>query len=162
MGWLYSNRWPARSYLIDHLVSQTPTLKHCCVGNNLWCVHEVKGITFVCLYMMQFHGGSYKYWGYKDVDETAGPYHVNCPLSYLKGLSEPVGFAIEWRERVREYHARRNRKLKIGDKVRWPNGREFQVCGVLGNAGYSVTELPHQGLVYRLKKSQAAAMEIFE
>lgn len=159
MGWLYSQRWPARSYLIDHLVSQTPTLKHCCVGNNLWCVHEVKGITFVCLYMMQFHGRSFKYWGYKDVDETAGPYHVNCPLSYLKGLSEPVGFAIEWRERVREYHARRNRKLEVGTRL--GTGGEYKIIENLGTSGYKVLV---EGLPYpcRMSKKTASNLEIFQ
>ena len=43
-------------------------------------------------------------------------------------------------------------KLDINDKVRLPDGREFQVCAsTWKRAGYSVTQLPHQGLVYRLK-----------
>jgi hypothetical protein len=161
MGWLYSQRWPARSYLIDHLVSQTPTLKHCCVGNNLWCVHEVKGITFVCLYMMQFHGRSYKYWGYKDVDETAGPYQVNCPLSYLEGLSEPTeGYSAEWRESVREYHARRNRKLPIGTRL-GTNGA-YTIIKNLGNRGYEVTIEGQSYYPYRMTKRQASQLEVFK
>jgi hypothetical protein len=166
MGWLFSQRWPTRKDLIDHLVkenSAVETLKHCCVGNNLWCVHRTnEGDTFICLYMMQLHRGNFPYWGYKDIDESMGPYQVNCPLSYLEGLSAAEGYAIEWRKRVREYHARRNRKLDINDKVRLPDGREFQVCATHGNAGYSVTQLPHQGLVYRLKRSQLSQVEIFK
>ncbi len=159
MGWLYSERWPKRGDLIDHLITQTPTLKHCCVGNNLWCVHEVKGTTFICLYMMQFHGGSYKYWGYKDVDETAGPYHVNCPLSYLDGLSEPVGFAIAWRERVREYHARRNRKLPVGTRL--GKEGEYTIFKDLGNSGY---EASLAGCPYhcRLSKRRVSTLEVFQ
>lgn len=166
MGWLFSQRWSTRKDLIDHLVkenSAVETLKHCCVGNNLWCVHRInEGDTFICLYMMQLHRGDFPYWGYKDIDESMGPYQVNCPLSYLEGLSAAEGYAIEWRKRVREYHARRNRKLDINDKVRLPDGREFQVCATHGNAGYSVTQLPHQGLVYRLKRSQLSQVEIFK
>lgn len=160
MGWLYAKRWPARSYLIDHLVSQTPTLKHCFVGNNLWCVHEVKGITFVCLYMMQRHNKEYPYWGYKDIDETAGPYQINCPLSYLEGLSEPVGFAIEWRESVREYHARRNRKLPIGTRL-GTNGA-YTIIKNLGNRGYEVTIEGQSYYPYRMTKRQASQLEVFK
>ena len=160
MGWLYSERWPTRKDLIDHITTQTPTLKHCCTGNNLWCVHEVKGIRFVCLYLMQFHGGSFKYWGYKDVDESTGPHYFNCPLSYLEGLTEPCNdYSRDWREEVRKHHARRNRKLKVNDKIRY-GGNDYQVCEVNGNAVYSVTQLPHQGLVYRLKRSQLSKVEI--
>lgn len=166
MGWLFSRRWSTRKDLIDHLVkenSAVETLKHCCVGNNLWCVHKTnEGLTFIALYTMQLHRGDFPYWGYKDIDESMGPYQVNCPLSYLEGLSEPTGYAGEWRKKVREYHARRNRKFEVGNKIRLPDGREFQVCATHGNAGYSVTQLNWQGPVYRLKKSQLSQVEIFE
>ncbi len=160
MGWLYSTRWPVRKDLVEHLVSQTPTLKHCTRGNNLWCVHEVKSIRFVCLYMMQFHTKCYPYWGYKDIDETSGPYHVNCPLSYLDGLSEPENeFSKCWRENVRAYHTTRNRKLPVGTRL-GTNGA-YKIIESLGNRGYlvKVDVLPYP---CRISKRLASQLEIIK
>ena len=81
------------------------TLRHCMRGNNLWTKQRTtdkktgKVITYVCLYMLQNHGDGV--WAYKPVDETMGPNYVNCPLSYLEGLSEPQGFAMKWRNNVK-------------------------------------------------------------
>ncbi len=50
-------------------------------------------------------------WGYKDLCESVHPYYYSCPLAYL----EMVPVACEtWRERVREYHARQKRRLRVG------------------------------------------------
>lgn len=40
MGWLFGHY--ERRSLIEHLVNGNglKTVKHCLVGNNLWCVHE--------------------------------------------------------------------------------------------------------------------------
>jgi hypothetical protein len=52
-------------------------------------------------------------WGYKDLDETAGPNAVDCPLSYLDAPHvAPEGYAPQWRERVREYHAKKKARPK--------------------------------------------------
>jgi hypothetical protein len=45
-------------------------------------------------------------WSVKIVHESCGPNETDCPVEFLDGLPEPVGFAAEWRERVR---ARRTR-----------------------------------------------------
>jgi len=158
MGWLYSERWPTRKDLIAHLTEDnehSKTLKYCCVGNNLWMVKELPdGTRFILLCLMQFHGCSFGYWGYKDIDETSGPYQVNCPLSYIEMCTEPHNDnSREWRERVRQYHALRNRKLGIGDTFTYC-GSEWQVCGTYGVHGWSIIPLPYKGVSYRLKKSQ--------
>jgi len=158
MGWLYSERWPTRKHLITHLTENNEhctTLKHCCVGNNLWMVKELPDETrFILLCLMQFHGGSYPYWGYKDIDETAGPNAVNCPLSYIEMCTEPNNdYSREWRERVRQYHKLRNRKLAIGDTFTYCS-MHWQVCDIHGMQGWSITQLPEQGLVYRFHRRQ--------
>lgn len=133
MGWLYSERWPERSDLIKHLTEGNgiKTLKHCCVGNNLWCVHEAvhqagseragEVIRFVCLYKMQKHGGSYPYWGYKDIDESAGPGEISCPVSYLTMCTYPVNqYAYDWRQAVYARHEKL-RQVKVGTKWKISN-----------------------------------------
>jgi hypothetical protein len=138
MGWLFSSAWLERKDLIKHLVEGNgiKTLKHCTVGNNLWCVHEIErrpGVIcrFICLYMMKgphncgkgYEGYDKDFWGYKDVDETMGPCETSCPVSYLEMCTAPEGtYAYEWRQRV--YARGRNaRALKIGSK--WKVGERI-------------------------------------
>ena len=164
MGWSYSDAWPTRKHLIDYLVADSDyskTIKHCCVGNNLWMVREhivCSDVSerFIVLCMMQRRASDVydMQWGYKDIDETAGPNAVNCPLSYIEMCSEPNNdYSREWRERVRQYHALRNRKLDVGDTFTYCN-MHWQVCDTHGMKGWSITQLPNQGLVYRFHRRQ--------
>ena len=43
-------------------------------------------------------------WGYKSLCEVEHPGYYSCPLSYLR--KAPVVLCQEWRERVREQHAK--------------------------------------------------------
>jgi hypothetical protein len=63
-------------------------------------------------------------WGYKDMDESMGPYEYDCPLALLDKLGPPPNeWAANWREKVRAFHARRAagadivKTAKKGDKV---------------------------------------------
>lgn len=52
-------------------------------------------------------------WGYKDLDESMHPFHYSCPLGYLEKVSiETYGGNVEWREGVREYHARQKERRR--------------------------------------------------
>lgn len=42
-------------------------------------------------------------WGYKDMDESMGPYYFSCPLGYLAMV--PQVASEDWRDSVRKYHA---------------------------------------------------------
>lgn len=46
-------------------------------------------------------------WGYKDMDESCGPYHYSCPLGYLAMV--PVAHE-GWRASVRAYHEKHRQK----------------------------------------------------
>jgi hypothetical protein len=66
---------------------------------------------------MAKHGGSYPYWGYKDIDETMGPVELSCPESYLTMCTAPESdYAYQWRQRVYK-KAQKARRMKIG--TRW-------------------------------------------
>jgi hypothetical protein len=44
-------------------------------------------------------------WGYKDMDESMGPYFFSCPLKYLHlAPIEKFGGNAEWRAIVHRYH----------------------------------------------------------
>jgi hypothetical protein len=64
--------------------------------------------------------GGFDYgWGYKSMDESMGPAYYTCPLSYLDMVPMPDSpYAREWREKVREYHAKQRRKFKVGQVVK--------------------------------------------
>ena len=63
--------------------------------------------------------------GYKGMDETAGPNESKCPQSILKLLTETdYEYAKEWRERCRRYHQDKKSpnsfaNLPLGTKVIW-------------------------------------------
>ena len=74
MGWLFSETWPTRAVLREHLVNGNgvKTLKSCWSGNNLWAVQECTegkyaGQKFIALYLCR--NGKQRVWDY-DVDYT--------------------------------------------------------------------------------------------
>ncbi len=50
-------------------------------------------------------------WGYKDMSEACGPFYFSCPLKYLDLVPlERYGGNADWRQQVREHHARQREK----------------------------------------------------
>lgn len=159
MGWLFG--WNTRKELADHLLygNGVKTIKHCFKGNNVWAVQEYtypdtdwdgaphpkagQVTRFIGLYLIK-GGDTYNVktgrrnrdgWGYKDMDESAGPCYYNCPLAYLDMVPDPGGYATEWRQKVREYHSKRTQKLEPGTKIRL-YGREYTVGEKEGRRQY--------------------------
>lgn len=70
---------------------------------------------WIMVTLMQYYR-SHNGWGYKDMDETVGPYQCNCPEKYVKmadEAGEPANqHAKEFRESVRKHHADRREALK--------------------------------------------------
>lgn len=66
--------------------------------------------------------------GTKIMGEDVGPHDYGYPLAFLNRLSEPAeGYAIEWRQKVREYHAKKKdaAKLTPGTTIRLDEPKEF-------------------------------------
>lgn len=52
-------------------------------------------------------------WGYKDIEESMHPYFYSCPLKYLDLVPlDQYGGNAEWRDLVRQHHARIAEKLR--------------------------------------------------
>lgn len=173
MGWLFSGRWPNKAALVEHLTTGNglKTLKHCCVGNNLWCVHEGERsggrgtIRFICLYLMKgpttdrgYSGNDKDWWGYKDVDETAGPHQVSCPVSYLEMCTAPDNhYAYAWRQQVYA-RAAKLRSMQPGKKVKYGDV-VYEIIQRIQGGGFKVTS--PSGTVFRMKpKQMACATEV--
>lgn len=165
MGWLFG--WDDRKSLIDHLVrgNGVHTHAHCLRGNNLWAVQEYQGKKFIALYLLRGHGKSRDGWGYKDMDESMGPYYYNCPLGYLNMVDEPHNDnAHEWREAVREWYARRERNARVNGKagnVVQYGGRRYRLLTNLGRKGWGVRD-EGTGYPYRMKLSQLKEATLWE
>lgn len=130
MGWLFG--WDSRKSLVRHLVEGNgiKTLKSCSVGNNLWTVQEYttnegEQVRFACLYLIKGppygredgHG-----WGYKDVDESMGPYEISFPYTWLDLLTPTDSqYANEWRARVKA-RGEKLQKATVGSKWFFRNG----------------------------------------
>jgi hypothetical protein len=137
MGWTYG--WNTRDELVQELTrtheseqTKHEVIKRAFAGNNLWTVVEVadkaanKSERHIVLFKLAKHG----HWGYKDIGEECGPCEENCPLSFfdLAPLADDDNsYARGWRDRVRQYHARRNQKLTVGQEVKLTNGQTFRI-----------------------------------
>lgn len=125
MGWLFSSEWEERRDLVAHLThTETSTsegreykwvtLAHSVRGNVLWAVFQrsvngkVQQPAIACFLLSKQRDYG---WGYKDMTEAMHPYYYSCPLSYLELAPETCK---EWREKVREYHAKARRKFQVG------------------------------------------------
>lgn len=179
MGWLFSSSWSDRETLRDHLVNGNGLkhLKSCWKGNNLWAVceytypenhQERPGLTiqFVALYLCAKHGKGMDGWGYKDMDESAGPCYYTCPISYIEQVEAhekangygPHAYAAEWRASVREVVAKRRRKLAVGDKIKL-YGHEYTIGKCLGRRGYLIQNSMYD---YRMKLNQVKDVEVLQ
>lgn len=140
MGWMWpfdANKQSLISMLTEEsqvarpgCIITTKCLRHCYRGNRfsgvLWAVWERayaysdgrtqdKDRFIVCNIMR----GTKEGWGYKDVEEACGPYHVSCPISYLDMVPlERFGGDAEWRERVRAAHRRSVEKQRAKRKAK--------------------------------------------
>ena len=155
MGWLFGHY--TRKSLIDHLCygNGVETLKRKFVGNNMWAVQRTKdGITFACLYLIK---GNPRVtddpcnWGYKDVDETMGPYQHDFPVSWLDLLS-PIDseYAVSWRENVRK-RAEQMARFKIGTTWAYAS-HEYTIIERRSPTSFRVKN--EYGDTWRMKMSQ--------
>jgi hypothetical protein len=164
MGWLIG--WADRKSLVQHLCEDNgvKTVKRFFSGNDLWTVQETKtGDRFICLYKMV--GGRNQDWGYKDIDEASGPFEETCPLSFFDMVPCPTyGYAVEFRERCKAAHARKQMPLVKGDVVRLTNGETYTISEVgrrlRGHDVHGQTfRIPRRMLVRKLANTVAILRE---
>lgn len=165
MGWTFSSRWSNRKELLVYLRSGLrigegyELLKSSAVGNNHWylCRRKSDGRVFIGLDLMK--GGRSEGWGYKDLDETCGPNEVNCPMAYLDQAGPAEGYAVDWRERVREYHRKHSVakavKLEPGKVVTY-GGVDYRLDRSVGRRGWYVSRVPDEQQ-FRMNARQVAA-----
>lgn len=175
MGWLFSSNYANKRDMRYHLTEDNgvKTLKSCWKGNNLWAVQEYtydqgakagQTVRFIALYLCKFYKDE---GGYKDMDESSGPYYYNCPVSYIELVEaherehgySPQGYAAEWRAKVREHYARANRTLAIGQQFKL-YGKEYVVRGYTRAGGPYIVANLDVGQEFRLRKASIKHVEV--
>ena len=72
--------------------------------------------TFAAVFLTTRQDGG---WGYKDMDETAGPREARAPIKLIDMLSPTTSeWAQKWRQKCRDNAVRTSRTLKPGDVIR--------------------------------------------
>ena len=119
MGWYFSRQ--TRAQLIQELIQPQEgerahyhVIAHALRGNVMWSVVRItaketgifglnvgESTVFIRCDLLQGAGDD---WGYKPLEEAMHPYYYSCPLCYLDLAPEQCR---EWRDGVRNYHARR-------------------------------------------------------
>ncbi|WP_299628569.1 hypothetical protein [uncultured Tateyamaria sp.] len=145
MGWLFYTDRRVKTYAdekaeitrlctFDSDVRRTELLKACKVGSTWYAAVKVTNldgtavedrtytpdddgsITLAAVFLTRYEDGR---WGYKDMEESAGPVESRVPLSILNLLSEikdPDSYAHAWRQRCRDWAAIPD--YEDGDKIR--------------------------------------------
>jgi hypothetical protein len=157
MGWTFPYHTNTKKELIRDLTRDqsrdgrvSRILKKSVRGNVLYTLYEAgpEGDTrkFIVIFLMGKHGGDT--WGYKDIDESMGPYEADCPVSYLDEADEPISdTAREWRETVRARAAKRKaKKPKKGEtwtlvNCRIPEVKIVSVRPLRGTYNYTTYKL---------------------
>ncbi|MEE4205001.1 MAG: hypothetical protein V2I39_01830 [Erythrobacter sp.] len=110
-------------------------LDSACPGNRTWYgaierYHEAGGhlcvFAGICLVKWNPRAKDDLVFGYKDMDETAGPSEAGCPqriLDLLTSTNEP--YALDWRRRCHLTARLRARKLPDGALIRLPEAMTF-------------------------------------
>lgn len=117
MGWSFAMQDVGRKAHIESLTNQRHfsngyvPVAHRVVGSHIWqLVQRPDGTKHITLDLIaKERGGG---WGYKSLDEDAGPYHYDCPVTLLDRADPPATASAEaWRAKVYEF-ADRQKRLK--------------------------------------------------
>lgn len=167
MGWLFSDRWASKEQLVAYLRSPErngsnyEVLASTVRGSRHWYVarytKDDKVVTFIGLDLMEKSTDGVHGWGYKDMDESVGPYHYDCPLRFLDMVrdSEPVGYAADWRKSVREWHRKRAERPEwVAGQVVAYGGHEYRLTAPAGpRRGWNVIRVS-DGAAFRMTAPQ--------
>ena len=130
MGWTFVYGFDKQD-MVKELLTETETAKvidHSLRGSRLWVALSVgkegDRNPVIALFLLAKDGYSY---GYKDMDETCGPFYYDCPLKLLKAAPDSSKFAnAEWRAKVRKYWAKKKAEkenpIEDGCQVRVKQG----------------------------------------
>jgi hypothetical protein len=136
-------------------------LRHRVVGNHLWTLLKLPdGRITIHLCLLAGGGHQGMGWGYKSMDEESGPYVYDCPPSFLDEASEPRGYAIKWREMVRQHHTKRKTlKPYAGMHIKYGEHEYLLMESAGPRRGWRCHRVS-DGQAFRLKANQISRSEL--
>ncbi|WP_289084301.1 hypothetical protein [uncultured Sulfitobacter sp.] len=197
MGWLFYTDGRVKTYVdereeITRLCTfegetrKTELVKACKVGSTWYAAARVTNldgthvedttyvtdadgsITFGAVFLTRYDDGC---WGYKDMEESAGPVESRAPLSLLALLSElkdPESYAHAWRQRCRDWAAipdyEEGDKIKLAAPVTLTDGSICQIVTAThywrGQQKRRCYRIEETGGLVRLSKASLAGSEL--
>ena len=197
MGWLFYTDRRVKSYADEKAeiarlctfetdTRKTVLLKACKVGSTWYAAAKVThvdgslvedatyatdedgSITFAAIFLTRYDEGC---WGYKDMEEAAGPVESRAPLSLLALLSklkDSDSYAHAWRQRCRDWAAipeyTEGDKIKLASPVTLTDG---STCQILTATHYRregkkrrCYRIEETGGLVRLSKASLAGSEL--
>ena len=197
MGWLFYTDRRVQTYAdekaeITRLCTfesdtrKTVLLKACKVGSTWYAAAKVTSldgspvedatyvtdedgsITFGAVFLTRYDEGC---WGYKDMEESAGPVESRAPLSLLALLSElkdPDSYAHGWRQRCRDWASiptyQEGDRIRLAAPVELSDGSTCQIVTVThyrrGRQERRCYRIEETGGLVRLSKATLAGSEL--
>ena len=197
MGWLFYTDRRVQSYADEKAeitrlctfetdIRKTELVKTCKVGSTWYAAAMVTNldgspvedrayvtgsdgsITFGAVFLTRYDDGC---WGYKDMEESAGPVESRAPLRLLALLSElkdPDSYAHAWRQRCRDWAAIPNYedgdRIKLAAPVTLTDGSSCQIVTAThyrrGRRTQRCYRIEETGGLVRLSKASLARSEL--
>lgn len=138
------------------------------VEDRTYVTNADGSITFGAVFLTRYDEGC---WGYKDMEECAGPVESRAPLSLLALLSElkdPDSYAHAWRQRCRDWAAipdyDEGDRIKLAAPVTLTDGSTCQIVTAThyrrGGQKRRCYRIEETGGLVRLSKASLAGSEL--
>ncbi|QEA38628.1 hypothetical protein FGL86_05735 [Pistricoccus aurantiacus] len=131
MGWTIPHSMNSRDQLVEWLLREQNNPGHCEIidhsrrGNVLYTVfrHLPKQYRFIVVFLLEGPTPASRRagdcsWGYRDMDESMGPFVYDCPERLLRQSDLQDDQAVEWREHCRRQRRERAARRKLASECR--------------------------------------------
>ena len=151
-----------------YAAARTMSLDGAPVEDATYVTDDDGSITFAAVFLTRYDEGC---WGYKDMEEGAGPVESRAPLSLLALLSDlkdPDSYAHAWRERCRDWAAipdyDEGDRIKLAAPVSLSDGSTCQIVTAThyrrGRQKRRCYRVAETGGLVRLSKASLAGSEL--
>ena len=136
--------------------------------DRTYVIDKDGSFTFGAVFLTRYDDGC---WGYKDMEESAGPCESRAPLSILNFLSElkdPDSYAHAWRQRCRDWAAipdyAEGDKIMLASPVTLSDGSNCQIVTAThyrrGHQKRRYYRIEETGSLVRLSKASLAGSKL--
>ncbi|SUZ33879.1 hypothetical protein ROE7235_03654 [Roseibaca ekhonensis] len=151
-----------------YAAAKVESLGRTSLEDRTYMIDDDGSFTFGAVFLTRTDDGC---WGYKDMEESAGPCESRAPMSILHLLSElkdPDSYAHAWRQRCRDWAAipdyAEGDKIKLASPVSLSDGSTCQIVTAThykrGRQKRRCYRIEETGSLVRLSKASLAGSEL--